>query len=477
METNTTHTSAPAGKNGTAPFPRPPIAPRTRLPWHLSRWWGTSLALAFPIAALTPLLLLMAMRTDSAHSRTTEAAVDAALLAFTLLSLQFILAARFRWIEGPFGLDRLVRLHRALGLLATALLLAHPLLLIPDFGTRLLTRLNTHWYFWLARIALATLLLHVAAALLRRGIPLQYQTWRRIHALFALAILTLGTLHSLAVGDDLASPRARLLWISVAAIGPVAFVYSRLLRPLLHRLPSSGRLFTVISVKAESPIVHTITLAQISRKNTTPFHHLPGQFQFIRFRRGNRWSPEHPFTIASAPSPSGELSLTIKSCGDFTSSLHLLRQNDLATIHGPFGRFSYTLHPDERDLVFIAGGVGITPFISMLRHMNHALDGRRVHLFFANRRHSDILFADELDKIERDNFPRLRVIHILSEPHPDWPGETGRLDADRILRYTRGHAGKVFYLCAPPPMTASLGRALKQKGIPRRNLRTDFFSI
>ena len=477
MANNTTHPATPSGQNGTACFPGPPNAPRAKLPWYLSRWWGSSLALALPIAALAPLLLLIAMRIDSTHSRTTELAVDAALLAFTLLSLQFILAARFRWMEGPFGLDRLMRLHRALGLLAAALLLAHPLLLIPDFGMRLLTRLNTHWYFWLARIALTLLLLHVAAALLRRKIPFQYETWRRIHALFALAILTLGTLHSLAVGDDLASPRARLLWISVAAVGPAAFFYSRLLRPLLLRLPSRGSLFTVVSVKPESPTVHTITLAQITRKHTPHFHHLPGQFQFIRFRRNNCWSSEHPFTIASAPSASGELSLTIKSRGDFTSSLHALRQNDRATIHGPFGRFSCTLHPHERDLVFIAGGVGITPFISMLRHMNHTRDCRRVHLFFANRRPTDILFADELDNIERDKFPRLRIIHILSEPDPAWTGETGRLDADRILRLTRGHAGKTFYLCAPPSMSISLRRALKQKGIPPRNLRTDFFSI
>ncbi len=454
-----------------------PIADAVPAPWHMTRWWGVVLALALPTFALAPLLLLISLRTDTPHSPGTEFAIDAALFAFTLLSFQFVLAARFSWLEGPFGLDRIMRLHRALGLLAATLLLVHPLLLIPDFGTHPLTRLHTHWYFWAARIALALLLLHILLALLRRKIPLRYETWRHIHTAIALTILALGAAHSLAIGDDLQSPAARLLWIAVPSAGLAAWVYSRLLRPRLLRLATRGRLYVVVSVKKETPAVHTITLARILRDNAPPFRHLPGQFQFIRFRRHNRWTAEHPFTIASPPSPSDEISLTIKSCGDFTDSLHTLEQNNLATIHGPFGRFSHLLHPHERDLVFIAGGVGITPFLSMLRHMNQCRDTRRVVLFFANRRESDILFPDELNHIERDNFPRLRVTHILSEPSPGWSGESGLLDADRILQRIRDPAGKVFYLCCPPPMTRALCRALRQKNVPARNLRTDFFSL
>jgi predicted ferric reductase len=444
------------------------------LPWYRAHWWGATLCLAFLLATLTPLLLLVAMRT--AHSRTTEAAVDFALLGFTLLSLQFVLAARFAWIEGPFGLDRLMRFHRALGITAALLLIAHPLLLIPDLGLHFLIRFRVRWYLWAGRLALATLLLHILTALLRKKIPFQYETWRRFHAAAALLLLTLGVLHSLAIGGDLTTPGAKIIWISVAASGIGSWAYSRI-RPFLLRSRKRGRLFTVVSVKPENPAVWTLTLARNVHSNAAPFSHAPGQFQFIRIRRGSRWSEEHPFTIASSPDSGDEISLTIKASGDFTRQISNVQPGDLATIHGPFGRFSHLFHPEERDLVFIAGGVGITPFISMLRYMNQTRDSRRVLLLYANRSESDILFADELKKIEHDAFPSLEIVHILSHPSPTWPGQAGRLDADRISRWTKITPGKVFYFCCPSPMTTALRRGLKRHGVKSHAIRTDFFAI
>src|SRR6476660_5342801 len=104
------------------------------LPWYGARWWGIVLCIAYTVAAVTPLVLLVALRSNSDHPRLMEVGVDFAVVGFTLLSLQFVLAGRFAWIEGPLGLDRLMRFHRAVGIVAAALLLAHPLLLIPEFG-------------------------------------------------------------------------------------------------------------------------------------------------------------------------------------------------------------------------------------------------------------------------------------------------------------------------------------------------------
>jgi predicted ferric reductase len=447
------------------------------LPWYVARWWGIVLCIAYAVAAVSPMLLLVALRSSSDHPHMMEVGVDFALVGFTLLSLQFVLAGRFAWIEGPFGLGKLMRFHRAMGIVAAALLLAHPLLLIPKFGPFLLTRFRVHWYLWAGRFGAIILLLHVLTALLRRVLPFRYETWRRLHTAAALLLLMIGALHSLAIGDDLANTRARMLWLAVAVMGVGAWTYSRVVRPLLMRRPARGHLFTVGSVSSEAPNVWTVILARVAKRKTSPFNYAPGQFQFIRIRHESRWSEEHPFTIASSPTRNEEICLTIKGCGDFTSKIGLVQKGELATIHGPFGRFSHLFYPEERDLVFIAGGVGITPHISMLRYMRDTRDPRQVLLLYASRREADILFGKELEEMERDGFPNLTVVHILSEPTRDWHGETGRLDANRVMRWVGGVEGKVFYLCCPPPMTRALLHGLKRKGVSSDSLRTDFFAI
>jgi predicted ferric reductase len=447
------------------------------LPWYVAKWWGSVLCAAYTVTAVTPLILLVALRSSFDHPHLTEVGVDVALVGFTLLSLQFVLAGRFALIEGPFGLDRLMRFHRVMGTAVAVLLLAHPLLLIPKFGPFLLTRFRVHWYLWAGRFGAIILLLHVLTALLRRVLPFRYETWRRLHTVAALLLLTIVALHSLAIGDDLTNTRARVLWLAVAGVGVGAWAYSRVVRPLLMRCPARGHLFTVVSVSPEAPNVWTVILARVAKRKTSGYNYAPGQFQFIRIRHESRWSEEHPFTIASSPVRNEEICLTIKGCGDFTSNIGLVRKGELATIHGPFGRFSHLFYPAERDLVFIAGGVGITPHISMLRYMRDTRDPRRVLLLYASRREADVLFGKELEEMERDGFPKLTVVHILSEPTRVWRGEAGRLDADRVVRWVGGLDGKVFYLCCPPAMTRALLRGLKRYGVRSHSLHTDFFAI
>jgi predicted ferric reductase len=341
----------------------------------------------------------------------------------------------------------------------------------------LLTRARVDWYVWAGRLGASILSFHVLTALSRRALPCRYETWRRLHSTAAPLLLTTGAVHSLAIGDDLTSTPARMIWLVVAAVGIGAWGYSRVVRPILMRTARYGHLFTVVSVKPETANVWTVTLSHVTNDRTSPFNYAPGQFQFIRFRQESRWSEEHPFTIASSPAQNEDIRLTIKGSGDFTSRIGLVQKGDLATIHGPFGRCSYLFHPDERDLVFIAGGVGITPHVSMLRHMRDTRDSRRVLLLYANRHEADVLFRQELQEMERDGFPNLKVVHILSKPTLGWYGERGRLDADRVVRWAGGTDGKVLYVCCPPPMTVALLRGLRRKGVRAHSLRAEVFAI
>jgi predicted ferric reductase len=253
-------------------------------------------------------------------------------------------------------------------------------------------------------------------------------------------------------------------------VGMGFWLYSRVIRPrLLLRRP-----FRVIGVKSEAPRVWTLTLEPGGDR---PFHFAPGQFQFLRLHSAEVPPEEHPFTIASSPTQAGRISLTIKESGDFTAGIGRVRPGDLATVHGPFGRFSHTLHSGEGDLVFVAGGVGITPLMSMLRYMRDRGEPRRVLLAYASRGAGDRLFTDELEAMQAHGRPVLRVVHVLAEAPPSWPGETGRLDAERVVGLCGGVEGKGFYLCCPPPMTTSLIRGLRRAGVSPRRIHTDYFSL
>ena len=204
--------------------------------------------------------------------------------------------------------------------------------------------------------------------------------------------------------------------------------------------------------------------------------HAPGQFQFLRPHGRGIIAEEHPFSIASSPAPDGQIRVTVKESGDFTSTIGRVESGDLATVHGPFGRFSHVFHPSN-DLVFIAGGIGITPFMSMLRYMRDRRDTRRVLLVYANRTPADIVFRGELESMESGDFPTLKTIHILSEPTPDWVGHAGRLDLSSLEGFCGGFSGKTFFLCCPPTMTAGLIRGLRKAGVGLGRIHTDYFGL
>ncbi|HJW13909.1 MAG TPA: ferredoxin reductase family protein, partial [Thermoanaerobaculia bacterium] len=437
--------------------------------WVASKAWGWFLAVLYPLLAAAPLVAFAALNPESDHARLAEVGAECAVVAFTILALQFPITARLSWVEAPFGLDVVLVFHRVMALVATALLCVHPVLLAQEERWELLTGLRVDWYVWVGRLALAILLLHVVVSLSRRLIRLPYDRWRRLHNPIALAVLTLGFVHSLAAGDDMKGG-GLVVWCALMAVALGFWLYAHVARPrLLLR-----QAFRVVETRPEAPRVWTLTLEP---EDGRPFHFTPGQFQFLRLHGAGVPSEEHPFTIASSPGRPRRISLTIKESGDFTAGIGRVRPGDRATVHGPFGRFSHTLHREEKDLVFVAGGVGITPFMSMLRHMRDRFEAPRVLLVYASRSAEDVLFAEELEAMEAGGRPRLRVVHVLADATPSWAGATGRVDADRVVGLCGGVEGKAFYLCGPPPMMKTLIHGLKRAGVSPSRVHADYFSL
>jgi len=425
------------------------------------------LMLLYPLLILAPLATAAALNPTSDHSRTEEVGIGCAAVGLAILALQFVITARLRWVEAPFGLDVLLVFHRVMALIATAALLVHPVLVTWGKQWPLLTRLRVPWFIWVGRAGLTLLLVQVLASLSRRVVRLPYERWRRLHNVLASTILALGYVHILAGSDD-AHGGTLVVWSALVALAFGCWLYGLVVRPrLLLRQP-----FRVTAVTSEAPHVWTLTLKAHAKR---PFRFIPGQFQFLRLHGAEVAAEDHPFSIASSPTRSGSISVTIKESGDFTAGIGRVRPGDGATVHGPFGRFSHTLHPGEGTLVFVAAGVGITPFMSMLRYMRDRRESQSVLLVYASRSPADVIFGDELRSIEAGDFPSLRVIHVLSNAPASWLGETGRLDATRLARLSGGVEGRAFYLCCPPPMMTAMVRGLRRMGVPPARIHTDQF--
>ena len=209
------------------------------------------------------------------------------------------------------------------------------------------------------------------------------------------------------------------------------------------------------------------------------YDYLPGQFHFLTFHRGrNLPVEEHHWTISSSPSEMDTISSTIKELGDFTATIGQTKPGDTATAHGAFGRFSYVLHQDERDLVFIAGSIGITPLMSMLRHMCDTQSTISVLLLYGNRSEEDIVFRQELSEIEAGGSPRLKVVHVLSKPTESWCGETGRIDGQKIQEFCgRNLREKAYYICGPPAMISATIKNLRDFSVANAQIHVEVFAF
>jgi predicted ferric reductase len=434
---------------------------------------GLILILGYFVIAVSPLLILLILQEGTPNETIYEIARSLALSGFAVLTLQPVLVARLKWIESPFGMDIVSRFHKSMGIFATILLISHPpLLVLGGGGLPLILSLEQPWYIWLGKIGLLLLVIHTLLSIFSSNLGLKFEQWRRIHYILAPLIIILVFVHSFETGDDLKILPVQVLWAILLIMALAAYLYHKVLKPMcLARDP-----YRVVDVQQETRNVWTVKLAPPAGKLIYDYY--PGQFQFITFHRGrNLPVEEHHWTISSAPTEKGFVSSTIKESGDFTSTIGLTKPGDTAIVQAPFGRFSHILHPEDKDLVLLAGGIGITPFMSMLRHMRDTKSDLNVVLLYANRSEADIVFRNELTEMQEGEKPHLKITHVLSNPDSNWTGERGHVDREKIARFVGSIAGKSFYVCGPPPMRIKVIDTLRKIGVPYERIRTEIFSL
>jgi glycine betaine catabolism B len=154
--------------------------------------------------------------------------------------------------------------------------------------------------------------------------------------------------------------------------------------------------------------------------------------------------------------------------------LHEIAVGDELESTGPAGHFYHEPLIDGDDLVFLAGGSGITPFMSIIRDAIQGERPLRMHLIYGCRTPADVIYGDELALLAEAN-PNLVYTLVISEPPPDYEGLTGLLDAALIQSQVGDVEGKTFYLCGPNVMTDYCQTALRELGVPRHRIRRELY--
>ena len=234
--------------------------------------------------------------------------------------------------------------------------------------------------------------------------------------------------------------------------------------------------FTV-RLRSRQDIAHGTTAFQFDKP--AEFSFKPGQAIDLILPEppaGAADNARHAFSIVSAPHEPGLVVATRMRNSPFKNALGRLPVGAPVQVEGPFG--SLTLHNKaERGAVLIAGGIGITPFMSILRHAAHAALQHRLVLLYSNRRPEDSAFLTELQRLEGDhrNFRLLATMTKMGESSQPWQGETGVIGPDLLRRAAEGVPNPVWYVAGPPAMVAGLRGTLGHAGVDDDDIRSEEF--
>ncbi len=202
------------------------------------------------------------------------------------------------------------------------------------------------------------------------------------------------------------------------------------------------------------------------------FDYNPGQFIFVTILLGGQKTIRH-FTISSSPTEKEYLEFTKKITGhEFSVGLDNLHAGDWVYLNGPLGEF--TFQGEYPKIALITGGIGITPFRSIIKFCTDHKIPSDIVLLYGNRNEQSIVFREELDDMVKINH-NLKVVHCLSHPTDAWKGRLGHVDTRLIQDEIPDYSDRVFYVCGPPALVTNLKNALMALNIPVDRIKTETF--
>lgn len=393
-----------------------------------------------------------------------------ALLVLNAYTVVIIMAARNRAIEKIYGgLDKSYKTHGQIAKVAFFVMLAHPLLLIPSMAERGIpwTSLLLPVGPWAAGFENARLfgviayygfILLVLLTLFRR---MDYQHWLLSHKFMGIFYVA-AVAHTYMANSDVRAHEGLRTWITICVVfGLSAWLY----KAVFYSWAAQQYRYIVESAKDIGGIIE-INLKPTGRR----INHEPGEFAFISVRNNPLVSNEHhPFSISS-DSTRHLVRFSVRPSGNYTKSLVNLQPGDEVNVYGPYGEFTSYVLDEYKTQVWIAGGIGVTPFLAMFQHECINGDQKQVFLIYSGKKKSDLVYDGEIRQLMEGE-----EVHMHYIPHAS--DDEGFLTADRILKEVGDPTGVPFLLCGPPIMMQTLKKQLLAKGIPAHMIIFEEFNF
>lgn len=391
---------------------------------------------------------------------------------FVVLSAD-VVAISFFWLilssfpqgilRGLFPAHLSSTLHKWIPPIAAAILLIHPIgnaiqyknwkILVPFLH-------DEHWLISLGSIALIILLVTVLAPYFLKKKHAPWEAWNYLHY-FNYFFFVLIYIHALG-SIDLSTPTG-LYYILLFTFGLIAIGL---------KLFFDLKLLSLRVKIAEKEKVATKTynlVLNIPKQLAEKWQ--PGQHVMLGLAR---FGDNHPYSISKINKETGTIEVTYKVSGNFTKTLAKKRKGSWIYLYGAFGNFGENIREGRGPIVFIAGGVGITPFRAMLHQLLSEGMKRKIYLFHGCKKKDDFMFHDEFMSLHKKhkNFHYICVCEIGPMPKTM---EKGYVSKKILQNYVGSLKGKHYYIIGPPIMMNALSEMLEDSGVPKKNINIEKF--
>lgn len=201
------------------------------------------------------------------------------------------------------------------------------------------------------------------------------------------------------------------------------------------------------------------------------FKFLPGQYLLVSVPKNGKILMK-PLSISSSPTEDF-LEFTKRLTGhEFSNVMAELRVGDEIFIQGPNG--SFTFEGEYPKVGMLAGGIGITPLMSMIKYCTHKQVHSSIILLYGNRSEDNIPYFEELNKLATNN-NNFKVFHSLSRPRDSWMGRRGHVNSEMIMDHIPDYDERVFYVSGPPGLVRDCTQHLRSLGVREKNIKTENF--
>lgn len=357
-------------------------------------------------------------------------------------------------------------IHKWLGKYGTLAIFLHPIFVIYSYGESWLYAFLPHVgtqferHVTLGRIAfMVILIIWVSSALLRSKVA--FRPWRYIHLLVYIA-LPFAFLHVPDVGSQFM--RHEIIKAYLFGMGLVYVGFTLLkVRGMLNLDKTAYRIIMQRLLVDEDPSIYLVQLRP--QKNGSGLAPRPGQYVYLK---DGFISEEHPFSVLDYDENTGDITIAYRTFGRFTTELAKRRARDTIYLGGPYGEFTGEVDEEpETPVVFIAGGIGVTP---MVRHLIENTR-REQWLFYANRTHSSAMIVPELRKLLG-----ARLVTIFSRDQPGIGDEQGHFSAEIARKHLADPTAYHYYICGADAMMDTCREELRLLGIPSGQIHSEAFS-